>query len=442
MFDPRAIGATVGAAGRRAINPAAFGIATPSRGSATTTQVAPVQPVVETEEQRRARTGVDPGGQGYVSGQVAPSGQAMAALGAPAGAPVGWRDGGSGFRNADIMGPNGVNSDGDWRNGVPTRDAAGNPAQLPIPQPLPGGELTTTRSSALTTGAPPPGAFPGEQLTTTRGALTSNTGTTPGFSPIPGPVQNVVGNVPIVGPLVNGLTTSAAADLGPALGAQRAAFGLSDDLSQERFDYRPGAAASREAVELEKARQDEIRARQIAALGGLSAAAAGTVPSAAELQLREQAGRSVAATLGQARALGGRSAGGAARAGTLAASDILARTNADAAQLRAAEQERARALEIQALTGVRSADVDVAGADATLRDRAFGQNLDAQLRQNELADKHRLALLEAQLAALGHGTAAGVGAVRGATENAASENRLKSGIIDTAGAAFGLKSRK
>jgi hypothetical protein len=129
-------------------------------------------------------------------------------------------------------------------------------------------------------------------------------------------------------------------DTGPATAAQKAAFGISDSLDRERYDYRPGAAASQDRIALDKAQAEQTRQRQLDAIEALTSAANGTVPSAAELQMRREAGRNVAATLGQARALGGRSAGGAARAGTLASADLLANTSVQPATILQLASER------------------------------------------------------------------------------------------------------
>lgn len=344
------------------------------------------------------QTGVNAGGTGYVSGQVAPTpgGGALAALGAPTTTPV--------RTTSPAFDPAGADDQG-WRGTRAPTD-------------------TTTVTSGLTTGAPPraPTAPPGGDIVSTTSALTggggsqapnNNTGTTPGYSPVPSQVRNAIGGVPIVGPLVNDLTTTAAVDLTPTKAAQRAAFGIQDDLSQERFDYRPGAAA---AMDL----NTDVRRQQLEALGGLRDAANGSVASAAELQGRREAGKAVAATLGQARALGARSAGGAARAGTMASADILARSAADSAQLRAQEQDTNRQRLMAALGQTRGQDTDVSGA-----------NLKSQLEQNQLAEQHRRMLLDAQLTALGTGTKAAGDTVNGGRQNADAENKSKSAIWDT-----------
>jgi hypothetical protein len=404
---------------------------------------------------RQAETGVNVGTTGYQSGQVAPSGQAMGTLAAFSAPPADPTQAPAGTRRT---GPS------------PTAAPAPRPTAAPQPTgPTPtdqlfgGGDTVTTTSSALTAGAQP-GAPPvqtGSRIggpatagsTTTRtGAITTGpTGTTRGDTPVPtgeqaSPTVRVLNEIsPGLGDsldpgskLIDKYGRPYQADLTPALATQAAGFGLSDDLSRERFDYRPGAAASQGVVQTDRTQTDETRARQMAALDALTAAANGTVPSAAELQLRQEAGRNVAATLGQARALGGRSAGGAARAGTLASADILARTNAEGAQLRAAEQDRNRQAQMQAALGIRGQDADAATRDAQLRQEAYSNNLRAQLEQNELAERHRQNLLAAQLQALGIGGQAAGAAVQGSGANADRQNKFNSGIYGMLGQAVGM----
>jgi hypothetical protein len=372
-------------------------LATPSQPSPAALGIPPVAPPpTETPEQRAARTGVNVGGGGAVSGQVAP-GQGTSALAALNGAAA--------TGPSPAFSPPGSTPAPGWAGASPTGQGwrargFGDTAQM---------------SSALGAGAPANGT-----ATQTSAITSGNTGTTPGYSPVPAPVQGAINQIPVIGPAINSLTTSSAVDLTPGLAAQRAAFGISDDLDQERFDYRPGDAPSMNI-------DSDIRQGQKVALGGLRDAATGAVPSAAELQMRREAGRNVAATLGQARALGARSAGGAARAGTLASADILARSSMDGAQLRATEQANARNAEIAALSGVRGQDTDISGA-----------NLRSQLETNQLAEAHRMKLLEARLQALGIGSSTIASILGAAKSNADSENKMKGGIIGGIAGKLGL----
>lgn len=410
------------------------GVAAPSASSGTTA----IQ-----DAARRPETGVATGGAGYVSGQVAPTGSATTALGAvppPGGSQTtlptqvggatipagGWRPQFAAAPPADS-----------WRN--PAASGAGTetitsalatPAPTAAPAPTSGGWRTgaapdtTTVQSALGISSPAANGA--------TGTSNPNTGT------YNNPALVSTGNAGVDRILDPGgiFTGATMTDTGPAVAAQKAAFGISDDLNQERYDYRPGAAAAQDRVSLDKTQADQTRGGQVDALGRLRDAATGAVPSAAELQMRREAGKNVAATLGQARALGGRSAGGAARAGTLATADILANNTAQGAQLRAAEQERARAAEMAALGTVRGQDVDTANADARLAQEANANNLRSQLEQNDLAEKHRLTLLDEQLKALGIGTGAAGSILNAGAANANADNKQKGGILSAVGDAF------
>lgn len=363
----------------------------------------------------QTQTGVNAGGTGYTSGQVAPSGIASQALAAPRTDTSGGTapatstppPAGSGYR---------VNHTGPVQNISPF----GGPTFSSVA----GGDTTTTQS-ALSVSSP---AARGDA-----GTSNQNTGT------YKNPALVSTGNEGLDRVLDPGGIFKGAVqvDTGPARAAQSAAFGIQDNLDRERYDYRPGAAASQDRVALDKAQAEETRARQNQAYEALTAAANGTVPSAAELQLQRQSGKNIAATLGQARALGGRSAGGAARAGTLASADILANTNAEGAQLRAAEQANARNQQMQAALGIRGQDIDTASADAKLAQEANANNLRSQLEQNELAERRRQMLLQAQLQALGIGAGAAGSIMNAGSKNADAENKFNGGILDTVGGIFG-----
>jgi hypothetical protein len=215
-------------------------------------------------------------------------------------------------------------------------------------------------------------------------------------------------------------------------------MGLSGNLNQERYNYRPGEAPAQDVVSLDTQQADQTRGRQQTALDALTAAANGTVPSAAEIQLREAAARNNAANFGAARALGGRSAGGAARAATVANAEANNETNVAAAAGRAAEQANARQALISALGGVRGQDIDTAQSNANLRQQAYGNNLTSQTTANAQADEWRKALLAAQLQALGIGTNAAGQTVNAAAKNTEAINKSKGGILDMIGSAVGI----
>jgi hypothetical protein len=350
---------------------------------------APPAPPAETDEERRKRTGVDPGGQGYVSGQ-APPGSAPAA-----------------------------------------------PAAASAPAAPPPAATIGTSPRLSTSGGTAPPATAGAPGST--GA--SPTGTVQGPSalgPLPGYLNTIPGIGPALGGIVGGLTSPTGVDLRGVQAAQNANFGEAAALGGERSAYRPGAAPSQNGVTIDTGQSGQTRDQQEQQLAALTAAANGTAPSAAELQGRAQAGRDAASVLGAARALGGRSAGGVARAATLGESDILARSNANAATQRAAEQATARGELSNTLSALRGQDIGQATNQAGLTQQQYGNNLNAQLQTNAQTEEHRKALLQAQLQAMGYGTTAATGGVSAAATNAAGQNQMKGNLISGIANAIGL----
>jgi hypothetical protein len=376
------------------------------------------------------KTGVNPGGTGYVSGQVNPFSAPATSTGpthvtaqpSDAGTP---RGAGTGAASANV-----TYNPAAFTGAAPalTNAIANKQAQAGI---TPG---VTTQSSALTSGAGTTNVSNGGVLPAQGDAAATqqkyNVNVT-GNGYVDGGANAAFNPAAQTANLKSGwdyLFGAQKADLGPAIAAQNAAFGEAGNLSAERYLYRPGAAPSQERVALDAAEQEQIRQRQLASLAALEGAANGTIPSAAEIQLRQQAARNAAANLGAARALGGRSAGGAAHAATVANAESGLETNVAGAQLRAAEQERARAALVGALQGVRGQDVDVAQANANLAQAANANNLTAQERQNQLAEEHRKTLLMAQLQAMGIGADAAAAIVNGSKANADAENKVKGGF--------------
>jgi len=101
--------------------------------------------------------------------------------------------------------------------------------------------------------------------------------------------------------------------------------------------------------------------------------------------------------------------------------------------LRASETANARNQLTAALGGVRGQDVETAAKNADLNQAANANNLNSQLQQNELAEKQRQALIDAQLKALGIGTQASSSILNAGAANANADNKQKGGILDTVG---------
>jgi hypothetical protein len=139
----------------------------------------------------------------------------------------------------------------------------------------------------------------------------------------------------------------------------------------------------------------------------LQKAAAGRVPSPAELQLQKQAGLNAARQYGLAAALQGRNPGAALRSARLGSLATQSDANLQAAQLRAQEQAQARAALVQALASARGQGQNLLGLD------------------NDYLGK----LLSGQLGALNIGTDAAGAQFKGDNTNAAAQNQFNGNIL-------------
>lgn len=142
----------------------------------------------------------------------------------------------------------------------------------------------------------------------------------------------------------------------------------------------------------------------------LQAQANGTAPSAAELQLKQQAAQNQASAYGNATALQGRNPGQALRAALGASTATQAATNSQAAQMRASEQASGQNQLSQALSGMQ-------GQQATSRGQDINQTLGTE--QNILGASGQ------QVTAAGNVTGANL-------QNAAAQNTAAGGIVSGA----------
>lgn len=232
--------------------------------------------------------------------------------------------------------------------GVNPVQSSPSPAPAPAPRPGAGGGAT---SSPLTSPLPA-GAAPGPSLTP---QIQSMLATYQAGRPTPTIAPTTVGQgqqatagaayAPTVGPAQQATAaTVTAPTLGPAAQARASQASATDAVT----------------AMIDQANSNQTRAQQEQSISGLQDAAAGRVPSAAELQLRQTRDANVANQLAIAATLQGRSAGGALKQASDASGAINAKAAADAAILRANEQAQARNTLSTALQGVRTADIDVA----------------------------------------------------------------------------------
>lgn len=174
---------------------------------------------------------------------------------------------------------------------------------------------------------------------------------------------------------------------------------------------------------VDNTQSQQTRTQQQDALDALKAAANGTVPSAAELQMRQQASRNAAQQYALAATLQGRSPGGALRQASIGDAMVQGQTNADAGTLRATEQANARNAYTTALGGVRGQDQQTELANLNAKLTAMGY--DVQTKN---------AILAAQLQAQGYDVSTANAIIAAQTAAADSANKFKGGVIGTAGA--------
>jgi len=160
------------------------------------------------------------------------------------------------------------------------------------------------------------------------------------------------------------------ADLSSLDDAQKAAAAQQDALAQERAGITP-----------DKSQMGATRVQQQAQLPALQQAAAGAVPSAAQIQGGQAAGAEAARQFAMASAIRGRAGSGAAlnqaSTGLTANAGQLAE---QAANQRAGEQAGARGLLAHTVTGIRGGDLGAYGVDQASRDA----NLAAMIKEQQL----------------------------------------------------------
>jgi hypothetical protein len=208
----------------------------------------------------------------------------------------------------------------------------------------------------------------------------------------------------------------ASADLGPAkqvvgeginveqgLGAQRNAFGAQMTGPQ----YNPYFA-------------NQNLIQQQGAINDLGQAAAGRVPSPAELQLRQQGAANASQAFGLAAAMQGRSPGAALRIAQKPALQTQTQTNAQAGIQRAQEQQAARQAYFNALQGLQGQVQGQRGQDIT----QYGN------------------LLQGQIGALNAAGSAAGAYSNASAANAAGKNAMYGGLISSGASLAALSDER
>jgi hypothetical protein len=223
----------------------------------------------------------------------------------------------------------------------------------------------------------------------------------------PPPGNNVFSRaVGAVLPAVQNWATPAQGDTSMLGTATRKAFGVEDALANQRKNYQgqynPWAMGT-------------LQNQGRGAIGLLQGAAEGNAPSAAELQLRDQASRNASQAFGMASGLQGSSPGMALESAQRAATGIQGQTNVDAAALRANEMANARTGLVGAIQGQ--------------------QGMLGELRGQDINQQN--ALLGGQIGSLNAGTTAAGAQANANVNNAAGKNAFKGSLLGAGGTLAG-----
>jgi hypothetical protein len=146
--------------------------------------------------------------------------------------------------------------------------------------------------------------------------------------------------------------------------------------------------AQMQGAQLDATQSNEVRARQMSAADALALSAAGKGPSAAQSALTAGSDQAMADAMAIAKS--GRGNPGVALKQALAAQGKIGQQTANqAAGIAAQEQNAARALQVEALGGMRGQDLGAATTNATLAQQTGAANLQASVDQQ----KHRDAMV-------------------------------------------------
>lgn len=210
------------------------------------------------------------------------------------------------------------------------------------------------------------------------------------------------------------------ADLTAIKDAETRTQALTGSLGDERTTLNPGIAGARGA-------EQQTRYGQAENLGALQAAATGAVPSAAEIQGKQQAGIDAARQFALAKSIPGHSAGGALRTASLGAARVAADNGANATALRATEQANARNALTGALQGMRTQDQGTTGQYIQQQDAILGAQVAAS-GQNVTAAGADVDAQAKQAGADNAASGAKGGGIAGAIGGLFSDRRLKTDI--------------
>lgn len=248
-------------------------------------------------------------------------------------------------------------------------------------------------------------------------------------------VKGEVEKIPIVGPLLSGPQTGSTSPL-TTVGGQAATTTTGLQAQAANAQANPLSAPTQRTQTINATNQNQTRGQQEQAIQALQGAAAGTAPDAATIQLQQQAQLNNAASIDNAAALRGRTAGSSFAAANRQNALSQLQTNATAASQRAADMANARTALTGALAGQQTQDQGAAQAQAQLNQTAAQNNLQSQLTTSGQNITNQLGLINAGLTSQGQQVTAAGDIVGANTTNAQTQNSYNGGLIGGAGSAL------
>jgi hypothetical protein len=247
------------------------------------------------------------------------------------------------------------------------------------------------------------------------------------------PLKHAVGGIPVVGPVAESALDAVGDLLDPSVSSVDTTRAAEDRDRANRLAEE--IAATRRAaggdIAADRAAQNQTRAQQDQSVADLQAAARGEVPSAAEMQLKQQASTDAARQYAMAAALGGGvSAGGALRQASMGAAQVNGAANTAAAITRATEQANARTALSNAIQQKRQQDqalgvVDTNRETAATTGENAAHNSAVTSTGQEITAQTEKEKAEAQIKAAKYAAAAAGGS---AIATALSDKRAKTDV--------------
>jgi len=190
--------------------------------------------------------------------------------------------------------------------------------------------------------------------------------------------------------------------------------------------------ASMNAATINTGQADAARAQQASLVAGLTNAAAGVGPSAAQTQLKRAEESNLAQALAMSNNARGASSALAQRDAAFTRAAVSGQAGSASAELAAQEQQAARAQLAGVLQGMRGQDAELAMSQAQLQQQASGQNLQADIQQRQLNDQRTQFYVQQGLTLAQARQRAALDLEQLRVQQSLGENQIQAGSFDSA----------